>query len=519
MKRFAKLLAVCLAAALIVSAAVMPASAINASVTIKPSTATPENGKQFTVSVTFAAKGMMGIGCRLTYNPDVLTLVPDNNEVTAPGPGLAYLVYFSNNEVSSKTFTVRFKTKAVGDSTIAVDYDGERSGVVGSDESQAQPRTSTTVSIIDPALSNNANLKALSVSSGTLTPGFSPNTTIYRVTVPFNVTTFTVSAVPDDKGAAVSLSGGEDLKVGENVRTVTVKAPSGVRKTYTIHITRLAEGEVMPEDGENPNGETPKDDPLWATWHGADYFVADKLDNVEMPAGFTVGMASYNGIDVPAAVSADGSVTLLYLLNDTRDAGNFFIYDAELSTFAEFLYVVSAKLTYVFLDPPKSFSAPAGYKKVRRVIGEQEVDAWALPGDDTFCLVYVVSSDGNRGLYRYDDAEKTLQRYIESEADKGENSGAGIPGGKLLLVGGGMVILLLAAAVAVLFRVAYIQKQKLNAVHTAVNNPALDNLSDIAEIDGEFGFMEEVPLAEDGDAANAEDTDGRPDPGGGGTAE
>ncbi|MCQ2478841.1 MAG: cadherin-like beta sandwich domain-containing protein, partial [Clostridia bacterium] len=89
-----------------------------------------------------------------------------------------------------------------------------------------------------PQKSTNANLSSLSVSGGSLSPKFAANTVTYNVTVPNSTSKVTISAAAQDQKAKVSGTGACDLKVGKNVKTVTVTAESGAKKNYTLNITR-----------------------------------------------------------------------------------------------------------------------------------------------------------------------------------------------------------------------------------------------------------------------------------------
>ncbi len=87
-------------------------------------------------------------------------------------------------------------------------------------------------------LSTNADLTALSLSSGTLSPAFSPSTTTYSTSVDNSVTSVTVNKTTTP-GANAVVSGGSSLAVGSNTVTVTVTSADGsVTKTYTITVNR-----------------------------------------------------------------------------------------------------------------------------------------------------------------------------------------------------------------------------------------------------------------------------------------
>ena len=106
------------------------------------------------------------------------------------------------------------------------------------------------------AISTNANLSALTISSGTLSPSFASGTTAYTASVSNGTTSVTVTPTVSDANATIqarvnggsyasvtsgSASSSLSLNVGSNTIDVTVTAQDGsTTKTYTITVTRAA---------------------------------------------------------------------------------------------------------------------------------------------------------------------------------------------------------------------------------------------------------------------------------------
>jgi hypothetical protein len=98
--------------------------------------------------------------------------------------------------------------------------------------------TDSTVTI---RTSNDATLATLSLSAGTLSPAFNANTTSYTTSVPYSVSSISVSASPHHAGGTVAGTDEQPLNVGNNPITVTVTAKDGeTQKNYTITVTREA---------------------------------------------------------------------------------------------------------------------------------------------------------------------------------------------------------------------------------------------------------------------------------------
>ena len=108
-----------------------------------------------------------------------------------------------------------------------------------------------TITLTRAALSDNADLGSLTISSGTLSPQFSSSVTAYTASVDNSVTQVTVTPTASDSSAAITVNGNDvtsgtghivtGLTVGEpNTVTVIVTAQDSTTKTYTITLTRAA---------------------------------------------------------------------------------------------------------------------------------------------------------------------------------------------------------------------------------------------------------------------------------------
>ena len=124
-------------------------------------------------------------------------------------------------------------------------YELDRSAVilhvpVGATEAYKASKIWKDFNIVDDGINiggiNNHLLENLTVSTGTLSPGFSPNTHTYRVTVPQSVENITLTATPVE-GASVSGDGKKTLNTGENTFEITVSMLEE-SSVYTVIVTR-----------------------------------------------------------------------------------------------------------------------------------------------------------------------------------------------------------------------------------------------------------------------------------------
>ena len=98
---------------------------------------------------------------------------------------------------------------------------------------------------------NNNYLKSLSVSGTSISPKFDKFTASYAAKVNAEISSVTVNANPLGKSAKVSGNGKVSLKTGENTVKVTCTAASGVKRTYTIKITRKAASQTLQQGDVN----------------------------------------------------------------------------------------------------------------------------------------------------------------------------------------------------------------------------------------------------------------------------
>jgi hypothetical protein len=107
-----------------------------------------------------------------------------------------------------------------------------------------------TYTVTVTRLSNNADLTSLTLSTGTLIPSFASGTINYAATLPFDVTSLTVTPTAAQAAATIKVngttvpsgtaSGAIALNVGMNTITTDVTAQDGTLKTYTINVKRQA---------------------------------------------------------------------------------------------------------------------------------------------------------------------------------------------------------------------------------------------------------------------------------------
>lgn len=470
----------------LISMFVFSASAANSSMSFSSSNLKINQTLTVTVNVN-SDTPMYGSEFYMTYNSSVLRF---DGDPSLGGAGRLHLINTSNdiNGTKRMTYSVQFTAIAPGSSAIKV-----VDGIYADDTEKPFEGCSATVTVSDASKSGNADLKALSLSNGTLSPKFSASRTSYTATVSNSVTECRVYATAADSAAKVSVGGSNTLSVGKNTRTVTVTAANGATKTYTVVITRQAAS----ASSENSSAESSSSDnssavssdnsssgnssannsssnttseikdpdspvissenPYEAVLNGGTLSIATDLSAVSIPNGFTSKTVQLNGAAVAAAEDAGGNYTIYYLKSAADNEYTPYLLNSDGQSFKKLIYAVFGANTYIIAELPDMSRVEEGYYETNVDIGDFNVKAYAseTPEMEDFYYVYCFF-DGNFGMYRYDFREQVLQRSPEfklTDSASEENAGLIARFSQLSLNG---KIILISLCIAVLGALALI---------------------------------------------------------------
>ena len=241
MKKLFKNIIGCMAAMFMVVLSVINVQAAGASLT-GPGTVRAGDSIQLKLQIPEAGKyGMEGT---LSYDSNQVTL----SSVTTPMSGWVVeqngngLVVY-DNELTSPTsanktvLVLNFKVKSNVSAGTVLKI--SITGLTVSDGTKESNYGTVTYSVtIAQPLSGVNTLSSLVVAGQTLSPAFGSNTTSYNLgEVDYSVSKLNITATPTDSKAKVTVSG-NNLVVGKNTVTITVKAENGSTKTYQITVTR-----------------------------------------------------------------------------------------------------------------------------------------------------------------------------------------------------------------------------------------------------------------------------------------
>ena len=377
-----------------------------------------------TLTVTLAYNGGgVGIGsldAKFTYNASVFEYLSCSGATANGGAGVVTISYYSSDIVAADTLsiTLNFRALAPGDGNFTLTTEGMYSD---DDTLLGTPSKTVEVTASNPTLSGNADLKSLVPSKGTLSPKFDPNVTEYTISVAHSVTSLSLSATTDHSGAKTSISGKNALEVGKNTRVVTVTAPNGTTKKYTVVITRAAAPSTTTGTNKPTTGTTlpqPADDALEVMVNGKPFTILDTQASTDLPEGFSWGTVLVNLVEVPAAISTRSGMTLLYLVSEEKIEDGFYIYDADKGSLTRYRNLQVDKHSWLLHDLPAG-DAPVGTVKGTLSYDGGTVGAYVYEDAalSDFYVVWAAPVDGDAAWYVYDKKEGTLQRYYATPAE------------------------------------------------------------------------------------------------------
>ena len=259
-------------------------------------------GDTLAVTVTLPA-GVTGT-VNLTYSKDLFTYQSATAEtsVNAGTVSMTLGSYGSGNKRASGT--VKFKADAAGTASFAAsapsagNQEGDRVDVGGASVSVAVENSA--VAADDKSKDN--TLASLTISEGTLSPE-----------------------------SVISVSGADKLKTGVNKVQIVVQAENGVKKTYTIQVTRGAAQQESQDTQQKGETQAPADGQQYFTIDGTNLYLTDSIPDRYVLNGFvkdtvTLWENQYpcmrkDGIDTP--------LRLLYLVDENGQNGALYMLDLD----------------------------------------------------------------------------------------------------------------------------------------------------------------------------------------------
>ncbi len=471
-----------------------------AKTTVSPDKQTLNVGEQLKVTVTFSADEVFyGASGYLQYNAEVLEHNPSNVNDSKFGADVAKMIAEGGSKKASVTLT--FTAKKSGSSNLRV-----YGCTYAIDEEFPMDGASVSVNVIDKAnLSGNANLKSMILSDNIpLTPAFNKDVTTYNIKVDNSVEKVLINAVPEDSGAKLSYGGSSKMKVGDNQRWVTVTAPNGTQKKYTININRAA------PEGVTENPDVPTVNPYEVTIGEESWIlVSEYSDDIKL-AGFSVSSAMVGATELPVLKSDTTHEIVVFAKTADESKSGYFTYNEITGAFNVYRIFNTASNSYVLLDIESNLTLPKGYYKTNANIGGYDISVikYEDAAFSDFLIVYAENQSGSKDYYRVDTKDNSVQRLIEfSTALKSADTMAnGTIVTRFIALSNTERLMVCAAALAVLLIVILI----IVLIVKLVRGSAYSDQDEITEFDeledfDDLDFEEEEEEYEDEDAEDEDE--------------
>ena len=294
-----------------------------------------------TITLTFyAGGGIYGGSGSVSYDPAVLTLQGYTQAI-----GGSWAVEFSGNtfvfydnsmsspiQSSSAIFRASFTVNPDAPTGAAVSVTA--SGVKLSDGQQdfGVGSTAYSTTVAEP-LSKNCDLSSLTASGVYLSPAFSAGTTSYYASVPYSVSSVSISATAADSRATVSVYSPTLVPGATTTASVTVTAENGDTKTYYIQIARAQDPNYVASGNAELSALTAEGYTLspafsaevtqyyvWLPYEAQE--ISLSAEAADSKASFVIG--SYTelipgaGTDIPITVTAENGSVQVYTVTVVR---------------------------------------------------------------------------------------------------------------------------------------------------------------------------------------------------------
>ena len=370
------------------------------------------------------------VSCPSGYGVDVILSV-DNTAVLSGGNDTVVVIGDAAGQpnsasvtfsaVGAGTCTITATVRSAGDADgNPVDFGGASAAVTVNNTAQQPTDTNTGntgnntgsntdgttdgSSTAQTTQSSDNTLKSIVLSNGSLSPAFSPKTKNYTATVDNSVTSLSISATPTNQTAKVtSVSGNDNLQVGENTITITVKAENGVTATYTIVVTR--------RDATDPENSEAQEEKKSYEINGSNWGISTEITEEEVLQDFTLSSILIDNLEYPCLSFNNGSLDLVKMVSEDGLNTGFFVYDKEQGAIYPFAKI-SGEEHYVIILMPDAADVPSDYAEVTLAIeGKADVTAYQK-ADYELYLVYCINDRGEKGWYQYDPVEETYIRYV-----------------------------------------------------------------------------------------------------------
>ncbi len=374
-------------------ASLIPVEAAGASINSSTSTSQVVVGNYVTFTFKInSSQASYSMAYSVSYDSSKLSYVS--------GSGTSNAAMILNGE-KSKTITLKFKAKASGNPTVKISGQICASNCLSFNGSKAVKII--TQKEYEASKSSNNYLSSLSVEGATLSPSFNKNTTSYTVELPANTESINVKGSKADSRASVSGLGKHSVEDGKNTIRVSVVAENGSERVYTI------------------TANVKELDPIKVTVDNVEYTIVRKAKLLKEPNNtFASTEVEYKDVTLPGFINEKANLTLLGLKDNEGNISLFIYKDDEFIPYNE--YSFSTLNIYI-----ENKEIENNISKEELLLNDTKVNTYKLDSTSYHYFYGINLDTGEETIYRYDEQDKTIQRYLKEESkeektDKEDNT-------------------------------------------------------------------------------------------------
>lgn len=278
---------------------------------------------------------------------------------------------------------------------------GNLGGFKDNTGSQVTATAGTTASVpVTSLLSPDASLASLAIDHVLLSPDFSPSVFNYTASVDRSVTSVSVNAAASNSKAQVTVTGADNLLVGENTITVKVAAEDG--KTASQYVIKITRSENFVPDGATITDAA-----------GKVYSFAELPQSLTLPEGF-VQESRMLGTQTVPVFTGQGIKSLLLYLQDQDLAPALYIYNPDTGDIRPYDAAITLFHTaqmLVITEVGSDVKIPDGFTETSVTLGDVKTIGYVSKDGKTM-LIYLTDEAGTSRFYIIDSAKGDYIPYI-----------------------------------------------------------------------------------------------------------
>lgn len=224
-----------------------------------------EKGEEIEISFSIRGQKVAAYNTNIYFDETKFDFISGPDNINADGNRIIIVWYDSqggNEAKQGELGKIVFKAKKEGTASFVIngDFYSSKGQLIQTNFEEIQVQVGEEETILEPQITEpqkkeeeNTNLETLAIENTLLYPPFDNDTTQYNAEVSNVITDLNILAIPEDESGKAVISGGQDIKEGNNLIIIKVTAPNGITtREFQINVYKrnLEEEEVYNKEQE-----------------------------------------------------------------------------------------------------------------------------------------------------------------------------------------------------------------------------------------------------------------------------